>query len=308
MEEFQVMQVRVDSGHAAIIGKIDDPAKTIDSRDHAFPVQCVAVILLLAAIAALMTLIERLWPGQALPTVRLWWLRIALVNLAQMGIVLLAGVTWDRWLSSASLFHLSARWGDTASALFAYFLSTFVYYWWHRVRHESSFFWRLCHQLHHSPRRIEVLASFYKHPVEIFLNSVISALLVYGLLGCSVKAAAIYTAITAVAEYFYHWNIRTPRWIGWIVQRPESHRVHHEYLHHRQNYADLPVWDFLFGTLKNPGNSPEHCGFDEKKEARVGEMLAFRDVNRKDNSAGLSPECMGCRKRWACQAVKGGRP
>jgi sterol desaturase/sphingolipid hydroxylase (fatty acid hydroxylase superfamily) len=261
------------------------------------------MLILLIAIAALMILIERFWPGQALPTVKGWWVRIALVNLVQLGIVIVAGLTWDRWLASFSLLHLSDRMGDVPSALVAYFISTFVYYWWHRVRHESSFFWKLCHQLHHSPRRIELLASFYKHPVEIFLNSVISAALVYTLLGCSVKAAAIYTAITAVAEYFYHWNIRTPRWIGTLIQRPESHRVHHQYQHHTQNYADLPLWDWMFGTFHNPGKSPSRCGFNPQREKRVAEMIAFRDVHKVEEGTPLT--CFGCSKRWACAAGKG---
>ncbi len=264
------------------------------------------MILLLCGIAVVMIVVERLWPAHELPRVRGWWLRIALVNLAQLGIVLLAGATWDRWLARASLFHLSDTLGTIAAAGVAYLVSTFVYYWWHRVRHESRLFWRLCHQLHHSPRRIELLASFYKHPVEILLNSLISAGLVYALLGCSVESAAIYTGMTAVAEYFYHWNIRTPRWVGWLVQRPESHRVHHQFQHHSQNYADLPVWDWLFGTLKNPSVAPSRCGFTVGREQRVGEMLVFRDVHQSRRP--MPPTCFGCRKRWACAASAEGRP
>ncbi len=111
------------------------------------------MIALLIGIAALMVLIERLWPGQKLPTVRGWWLRIALVNLVQLGILIAAGLSWDRWLASVSLFDSSDKFGDWGAALLTYFVSTFVYYWWHRLRHDSSWFWRLCHQLHHSPPR-----------------------------------------------------------------------------------------------------------------------------------------------------------
>lgn len=254
----------------------------------------------------LMYCIERLWPANRLPETRGWWARLLMVNTAQLGIVLLAGATWDRWLASASLFGLSGRVGDWAAAGIAYFVSTFVYYFWHRIRHESAVFWRLCHQLHHSPRRIELLASFYKHPVEILLNALISSVLVYAVLGCSARAAALYTVFTAAAEYFYHWNIRTPRWLGWIFQRPESHRVHHQYRHHSQNYADLPLWDWMFGTLRNPEQSPVRCGFDEDREARFGEMLAFRDVHRTPPT--LPPTCFGCRKRFACLAQKSNSP
>jgi sterol desaturase/sphingolipid hydroxylase (fatty acid hydroxylase superfamily) len=259
------------------------------------------MLWILMAVAALMVVVERCWPGQALPRVRGWWLRIALVNLAQLGIVIVAGLTWDRWLGSVSLFSLRQHLSPWLAAAIAYFVSTFIYYFWHRLRHESTWFWRLCHQLHHSPRRIEVLASFYKNPVEILLNSVLSALIVYALLGLSVEGAAIYTALTALAEYFYHWNVRTPRWVGWVVQRPESHRVHHQFQHHSQNYADLPLWDWLFGTLRNPTDSPRRCGFSPRREQRFGEMLAFRDVHRQPP---LPPTCFGCRKRWACFASK----
>ena len=140
--------------------------------------------------------------------------------------------------------------------------------------------------------------------MEILLNSLISSALVYTLLGCSLTAAAIYTGLTAVAEYFYHWNVRTPRWLGYWIQRPESHRVHHKYRHHTQNYSDLPIWDRLFGTFHNPEKSPARCGFDPAREQRVVEMLAFRDVHRKTPSPLLSPTCIGCSKRWACAMSK----
>lgn len=262
------------------------------------------MLILLAGIALLMVTIERLWPANQLPRVRGWWLRIFLVNLAQLGVVIVAGLTWDQWLLKFSLFRFNAWLGDVPSALIAYFISTFVFYWWHRIRHESTFFWKLCHQLHHSPRRIELLASFYKHPVEILCNSLISAVLVYSLCGCSVTAAAIYTVLTAVAEYFYHWNISTPHWLGFLIQRPESHRIHHKFRHHTQNYADLPLWDWLFGTFHNPNKSPKRCGFGAVREQRVTEMLAFRDVHTASPSALLSPTCIGCSKRWACAMSK----
>jgi sterol desaturase/sphingolipid hydroxylase (fatty acid hydroxylase superfamily) len=252
------------------------------------------VILLLAAIALALLVVERLWPGNTLPQSKGWWVRLIVVNAVQVGIVIVAGLTWDQWFQGASLFHLGEQLSVFWGATICYFASTLVYYWWHRVRHESKLFWLLCHQLHHSPRRIEVLASFYKHPVEITINSLISATLTYALLGLTIEGAALYTFFTAIAEYFYHLNIKTPRWLGPIFQRPESHRVHHQRHHHTQNYADLPIWDLIFGTYHNPVKSPAKCGFDPDKEARFGEMLAFRDVHK------LPPTCMGCRKRRAC--------
>lgn len=151
------------------------------------------MILLLVAIALVLVLIERIWPGNKLPSSKGWWARIVVVNTVQVGIIILAGETWDHWFEKASLFHLGDKLSIFWGTIVCYFISTFIYYWWHRIRHESNFFWRLCHQLHHSPQRIEILASFYKHPVEITINSLISATLTYGILGLSIEAAALYT-------------------------------------------------------------------------------------------------------------------
>ncbi len=266
------------------------------------------MLWILIAVAAGCIAVERLWPANALPRVDAWWGRIILVNAIQLGVVLLAGATWDRWLARASLFHLGENLGDIPSAVIAYLVSTFVYYWWHRLRHESRFFWRLCHQLHHSPRRIELLTSFYKHPVEILINSILSSAIVYALLGCTATAAACYVFLIAVAEYFYHWNIKTPRWIGRIIQRPESHRIHHRYRHHTRNFADLPVWDMLFGTFENADAKSVRCGFDEWREARFDDMLVGRDVHAAEAESlaplHLLPTCLGCSKRWACHASR----
>lgn len=268
------------------------------------------LLALLIAIAAAMILIERLRPAAPLPAVRAWWGRVALVNVVQLGIVILSGLTWERWMRGAALFHLGDHFGPWAQGAIAYFVSTFIYYWWHRIRHESRLFWLVCHQLHHSPARIEVFTSFYKHPVEITLNSLISAAIVYPLLGCSVEAGAIYTVLIGVAEYFYHWNVRTPHWLGFLVQRPESHRIHHQYRHHTQNFADLPLWDWMFGTFRNPREPIARCGYDDWREDRFEDMLAFRDVN----AAGAEtrtplvflPTCIGCGKRWACATAAAG--
>jgi sterol desaturase/sphingolipid hydroxylase (fatty acid hydroxylase superfamily) len=268
-------------------------------------------IPILVAIALGMFAVERLWPANALPRVQNWWGRILLVNVIQALILVLAGITWDRWMQGASLIQLRDRLPDFPSALLTYFVLTFIYYGWHRIRHESQFFWRLCHQLHHSPARIEVFTSFYKHPVEITLNSLLSSAIAYPLMGCSVAAAAQMTFLTAIAEFFYHWNIRTPRAVGYFIQRPESHRIHHQYRHHTQNFADLPIWDMLFGTFRNADQPVARCGFDDWREDRFEDMLAFRDVHTQtaEHLAPFHflPTCIGCSKRWACHQANAGR-
>ena len=134
---------------------------------------------MLFAIAAGCIVIEQCFRGWKLPRVRFWHLRVVLINLAQMGVVVLAGYTWERWLSARSLFHLSEVLSPVPGGILAYVIATFVFYWWHRARHESDWLWRLFHQIHHSPQRLEVITSFYKHPLEMVVNSIIGGLLVY---------------------------------------------------------------------------------------------------------------------------------
>jgi sterol desaturase/sphingolipid hydroxylase (fatty acid hydroxylase superfamily) len=224
--------------------------------------------------------IERVRPGWRLPRVRTWPIRVLLINAVQLAVVLLAGLTWERWLSAVSVFNLSDEVAPVLGGMLAYFIATFVFYWWHRWRHENDLLWQLFHQIHHSPRRLEVITSFYKHPIEMMVNSIIGSLLVYAVLGLSLEAGAVYTLCTALGEFFYHTNIRTPRWVGYFFQRPEMHRIHHQRGYHRNNYGDITWWDMLFGTYENPDRWNDRCGFDGGREEQLLDMLACKDVHR----------------------------
>lgn len=223
-------------------------------------------------------ILERIIPGWKLPNVRTWPVRVVLINIIQLGVVMLGGITWEVWFSSWSVFSLSSHLNPVAGGMVAYFIATFVFYWWHRWRHENDTLWRFFHQIHHSPRRLEVITSFYKHPCEMLVNSLIGSALVYVLLGLSIEAGAIYTFCTAIGEFFYHTNIKTPRWIGFFFQRPEMHRIHHQAGRHKNNYGDITWWDMMFGTYENPKEWTKSCGFDEEREEMLLPMLAYQDV------------------------------
>jgi sterol desaturase/sphingolipid hydroxylase (fatty acid hydroxylase superfamily) len=234
------------------------------------------VTLIVLSLAALMIVVERLKPGRAFPTVKTWWLRAIALNVVQVGVVFLAGYTWDGFLVRNRPWSAD-RLGLAGGAFAGYFVVTFIYYWWHRARHEVGFLWRWMHQLHHSPKRIEIITSFYKHPFELVVNGILSSLIVYWLVGLDVRAATLAVTLTGIAELFYHWNVSTPYWVGYVIQRPESHLIHHQEALHAFNYGDLPLWDMMFGTFRNPREWNATCGFGEA-EMRVGDMLAGRDV------------------------------
>lgn len=98
-------------------------------------------------------------------------------------------------------------------------------------------------------------------------------------LGLTPLAAALCGYIGAFYSMFQHLNVRTPTWVGYVIERPEAHGVHHERHTHAFNYGDLPLWDIVFGTFKNPARFDGEVGFAPEASRRVGAMLVGIDVS-----------------------------
>jgi sterol desaturase/sphingolipid hydroxylase (fatty acid hydroxylase superfamily) len=241
------------------------------------------IVGVVLAVALVMMAVEAKVPGRNWPRVSGWWVRAVALNAGQVAVTLMAGRAWDAWMAARRPWSADAL-GPVGGALAGYVAITFVYYWWHRWRHESPLLWRAFHQVHHSPQRIEIVTSFYKHPVEVFANGLLSSAILYLGVGLRPQVAASAVALSGLAELVYHWNVRTPYWLGYFIQRPESHCVHHQEGVHSFNYSDLPVWDILFGTFRNPRGFDSRCGFGED-EHRLGAMLAGVDLTRRPAAA-----------------------
>lgn len=238
----------------------------------------IAFPTVLTIVSTLIFLIwERVYPGRVLPNSIGWYIRSISINFIQLGITLLTGQLWINILGDYSLLNLSDFESPALQGWIGWFIGTFVFYWWHRLRHKKGF-WLYFHQIHHSASRIEILTSFYKHPLEIFVNSFITALILFPILGCSLIGAFWYNFFAATGEYFYHANVKTPRWLRYFIQTPELHSVHHQIGVHHYNYSDLPLWDRLFGTYKDSTGFTPRCGFPKDNERKIWKMLKFKDV------------------------------
>ncbi|MDP3938813.1 MAG: hypothetical protein Q8R92_11870 [Deltaproteobacteria bacterium] len=97
-------------------------------------------MILIAALsfAVVMLAVELARPGRRWPVVAGWWVRATLLNGCQVGIVLAAGVLWEPWMARHRLFSADVL-GVTGGAVAGYLAITFIYYWWHRLRHRVGF-------------------------------------------------------------------------------------------------------------------------------------------------------------------------
>lgn len=206
------------------------------------------------------------------------WLRIAgAVNLGQTVAAVGVGALFQETIRATAMLPGLDLPAPLAGAL-VFLVASFIAYWWHRLMHKSSRLWRLVHQLHHSPSRIETLTAFYAHPLDSAIASAISCSVAYLLFGFDAYATAWSIVYVSLFNFYIHSDTRSPRWVGYLIQRPEMHRVHHKLGHHAQNYG-LPLWDLLFGTWSNPTEYVEVCGFQGDRQLQVHDMLMGRDVN-----------------------------
>lgn len=221
---------------------------------------------------------EALAPGRPLPEVAGWKWR----GLAAFGVFFFLSsylpLLWTEWLVQYQLADLSVL-GTWGGALVGLLVIEAGIYTWHRSMHASPVLWRTSHQMHHSSERLDSCSAFWFSPLDMVGWTVLSSLCLTLLVGITAEAATIVLLATTFMSIFQHSNIRTPRWLGYIVQRPESHSRHHQRGVHAGNYADLPLYDMLFGTFHNPRDFVPATGFYEGASARVIDMLCFRDVS-----------------------------
>lgn len=149
----------------------------------------------------------------------------------------------------------------------------------HRAYHRVPLLWRFVHQLHHAPQRMDMAGSVVFTPLEVTFNVLLSLTITVVVLGLEPLAAALVGYVAAFYGMFQHLNVRTPKWLGYVIQRPESHSVHHRRGFHAYNYSDFPPWDIAWGTWRNPGDFHGDVGFEFAESRRIGAMLLGQDVN-----------------------------
>jgi sterol desaturase/sphingolipid hydroxylase (fatty acid hydroxylase superfamily) len=221
--------------------------------------------------------LERVFPARPLPKVRFWYLKGFFFFALTGGVTGAVSGALAKALGGLSRFHLEAYLGVVPAALVAALLGDALWYAVHRTLHRVPFLWRWTHQMHHSAERIDVPSSALFHPLDLVVMSVPPGL-VAALLGVSPDAATLAGFLGFLLGTFQHLNVRTPQWLGWFIERPEAHSVHHARGVHAYNYGNFPIWDILLGTFRNPTTFTGPAGFWDGASKKMGAMLIGRDV------------------------------
>ncbi len=227
-------------------------------------------------------------PARVLPHVAGWRVKGGVFLVLGLVLTSVLPMLWDAFLGEHRLIDASGL-GTWVGAVYGFVVLEIGVYFWHRTVHGLPLLWR-AHQMHHSAERVDIWGSMLFHPVDLAGFSFVYSFMLVMVAGVSAEAALIANLTATFCSMFQHANIRTPRWLGYIIQRPESHAAHHERGVHAYNYSDLPLLDIIFCTFKNPERFQGKNGFYDGASARVPEMLAGIDVSepRRDSDDRIS--------------------
>jgi sterol desaturase/sphingolipid hydroxylase (fatty acid hydroxylase superfamily) len=235
----------------------------------------IAVIIIGTFFALLV--VDSLRPARAFPEVRGWRLKGILFFALSAVVTTVFPLLWGELLARHRLIDASAL-GLAGGAIAGILVLDLAQFAWHVALHRSQLLWRFFHQVHHSAERIDTAGALYLSPLDMIgFTAVGSLALVWGI-GVDPEAAIIANGVISVLAIVQHANVRTPRWLGYLIQRPENHTLHHGRDVHGLNYGSLAIWDMLCGTWRNPAEYDGEVGFYDGASRRLGSMLIGRDL------------------------------
>ncbi len=140
--------------------------------------------------------------------------------------------------------------GMIAAALFVRTTVEFIYYWLHRVQHESLFWWRI-HATHHHITKMSAARGDRTHPLE-FATLMLGTPIILALTGASDPVIAIAGAFGFFNSALNHSNLPLKSGLyGLFFATAEQHHLHHskDFDSSNTNYGcNIIIWDRIFGT------------------------------------------------------------
>jgi sterol desaturase/sphingolipid hydroxylase (fatty acid hydroxylase superfamily) len=153
------------------------------------------------------------------------------------------------------LLTISFAWWSWAILLFA---EDFCYYWFHRISHQSRFFWA-SHVVHHSSKKYNLSTALRQTWSGSFYTFIFWLPLI--IIGFHPVMVMVQMSISLIYQYWIHTEVinKMPNWFEAIFNTPSHHRVHHatnpQYLD--RNHAGIfIIWDKLFKTYEPEVEKP----------------------------------------------------
>ncbi|NOY73622.1 MAG: sterol desaturase family protein [Gammaproteobacteria bacterium] len=218
-------------------------------------------------------LLEHAKPARQFPIPKMWFKHWC--ELMSFAIIWLSGLL-AVWPYVSPIWQPLDDWPFWGQVITTYLTYSFVAYWYHRIRHNNRFLWRFVHYMHHAPAHMDTRVTFWRHPIEMIIDSLV-ILSIGKFLGVNAEIIFCVLIIESMLEIFHHSNIHTPkclRWVGYFIQIPEQHLIHHQQGLHRWNYATVTLWDTLFGTVQVPDDWKGAVGLPEWNSTR--KLLLFK--------------------------------
>ena len=162
------------------------------------------------------------------------------------------GFEWIREISAVPFsLQPQSTLGLIFCAILVRTLSEFIYYWLHRVQHESLFWWRI-HATHHHITKMSAARADRTHPLE-FLALLLGTPIVLALCDASDGVIAVAGAFGFWSAYVNHSNLPLRSGIyGWFFTTAEIHQRHHSLVMEESNSnygCTIIIWDRLFGSF-----------------------------------------------------------
>jgi sterol desaturase/sphingolipid hydroxylase (fatty acid hydroxylase superfamily) len=155
-------------------------------------------------------------------------------------------------------FQVIRDWPIALQVLFFLVTHDLYIYLFHRLQHKSKFFWRI-HEAHHSGKEVDFLAGSRSHVFEIIINQTIEFAPII-LLGADPAVVPIKALLDAVFGMYIHANVNVKMGkLKYFINSPELHLWHHanyREVFHANFSTKFSVWDYLFGTVYDPGHAP----------------------------------------------------
>jgi sterol desaturase/sphingolipid hydroxylase (fatty acid hydroxylase superfamily) len=136
--------------------------------------------------------------------------------------------------------------------LLIFLISDLAFWFFHFLMHKVRWFWAV-HVTHHSSERMNYSTALRQNFTLLFNGGWIFWWVPIALIGFDKNWATIAIELNLAYQFFLHTETKSPLdKLGWILNTPSHHRVHHGCRPEQidTNFGGvLIIWDRLFGTF-----------------------------------------------------------